>query len=137
MRTTISIILATTMLIAFAACKSSKKTEKTNTTSSENPITGQAEQKDQLFRLSVSFYSIGAGTDASAIEKFNNMLKSNSPQLKYEISRWGREGEINYCFQLTELKKEKQTAFINDIKKLLSDCQLVHIEENTTCVKGR
>ena len=132
----IVLILMVAFFNSFASCKSTKETEKYKTTTfSEDSSLSTAKQKEQIFRLSVSFYSIGAGTDATAIDKFNNMLKSYSPQLKYELSRWGREGEINYCFQLKELNPNKQNTFINEVKKLLNDCQLVHIEENTTCIK--
>lgn len=141
--------LALILCISTSACKSQKSSQSSSTASNNTSASGAQNNQTQnttqntnnsvqeIYRLSVSFYSIGAGTDGEAIGKFTKFLEEYKPKVAHEISRWGREGEVNFCFRLSELKPKEQEKFVAEVKKLLASCQLVHIEENRTCVKKR
>lgn len=86
------------------------------------------------YKLVISFYSIGGGTDGTYIRKFNEFVENYNPKPNAIITPWGREGEIDYCFTLNELSTKQKKDFINQVRELLKDCKLVHINENAPCV---
>ena len=118
-------------IIALFACSSAKKTNDKKTTT-QNIIT-----IDTNYRFSVSFISIGEGTDKKAKQIFEQYLeesqKKNNEKLIYKPVNWGREGEVDYCFMLTELDKEKQELFITETKEILKSSSLVRFRENAIC----
>ncbi len=89
------------------------------------------------YRFTISFISIGAGIDYKAKAKFDAFVldfgKRNSGKLKHETVGWGREGETDYCFALTELNARQQGAFVQESKALLKDNELVQMAENAVC----
>lgn len=88
-------------------------------------------------RFIVSFYSPGNGIDRKAKSQFDKFLKEYSTTLDFTTTRWGREGEIDYCFDLEELDTEKQAAFITEVKDLLAASKKVRFAENETCRNAR
>ena len=121
-------------VITLFGCNSSKKvTDQIETTSAtENTST-----TDANYRFSVSFISIGAGTDKNAIQQFDAYIaeyqQKNKLKLSFEITKWGREGEIDYCLKLSELDKKKQELFITKTKETLQSSSLVRYKENEAC----
>ncbi len=95
------------------------------------------QQTEEKYPVKVSFISYGAGTDAKADKVFDAFIKNYSKTLAYEKTGWGREGEHDYCFKLTELKARKQKKFIAKLKAEMKPYELVRITENTTCAKPR
>ncbi len=89
------------------------------------------------FRLIVSFISIGAGPDAQLKEAIDNYIisynKKNSIELAIEKYPWGREGETDYCMNLTEIGSDNQIVFIKGIQDIVKDSKLVFIKENEVC----
>lgn len=89
------------------------------------------------YRLQISFISIGAGPDAKLIESVDNYITAynskNNVTLAVEKYPWGREGEQDYCLNLSEIASDSQTAFIQGIKDLVKDSKLVFIKENEIC----
>jgi hypothetical protein len=83
------------------------------------------------YRLVISFYSIGQGINTNKHEKFQAFLTNYSPKIKYESVKWGREGEIDYCFQLSELSAVQQAEFVNKAKEIL--VPPVNVSENVRC----
>lgn len=71
---------------------------------------------DTIYRLSVSFISIGAGIDRKAKPQYSKYIiefaQKNKIKLNCEIVNWGREGEVDYCFELTELDEKQQELFL-------------------------
>ena len=61
----------------------------------------------------------------------------NNVKIISEISQWGREGDVDYCFKLTELNILQQDKFIKEAKELLNSYSLVKFYENTTCKRKR
>jgi hypothetical protein len=57
--------------------------------------------------------------------------------LKQESFPWGREGEVDYCFQLSELNNSDQQSFINEIKSSIGTSKLVQVAENQPCIHKR
>lgn len=100
----------------------------------EQQTNSQQQAADPMnYRLTVSFYSKGEGTDYKTREEFDKFLEEFSPSVAVEKKRWGREGESDYCFKLSELTKAQQDDFVGKAKAILSKSQLVHIKENVPC----
>ena len=101
------------------------------------PLPAEVQVADSLYRLVISFYSIGSGTDYNAKEHFENFLSTfetaNSAHIQYEKTPWGREGEVDYCFKLRELQLNGQEQFISAIKSLLKEASHIYINENVPC----
>ncbi len=121
--------------MAIMACNSSKKATEPNV--SEAPVLQRDVPEEVIvYRLSVSFVSIGGGTDQKAREKYNQYMaeyeQKNKVKLSPEIAKWGREGEVDYCFKLTELSKKQQDVFVEETKEVLKSSSLVRYTENTT-----
>ena len=92
--------------------------------------------KDSSYRFTVSFISIGSGIDKKAKNQYEQYLKDfelkNNVSISYEKKYWGREGEVNFCFMLNELKKEEQESFILQSKNLLTNSTLVRFKETNS-----
>ncbi len=110
----------------FTCCKSKKNAVKTtDMTDATNEM-----NKTIKYRLVVSFISKGAGTDVKSFEAFDNYIK-NHPKKPVRVSySWGREGENDQCFTLSELKTKEQINFIEELKKLVAIDDMVFIKEN-------
>jgi len=83
----------------------------------------------------VALYSIGTGIDREA----NAMVKATIEKyeakgyaLTYEKQPWGKEGEINYCFNLRKLDTKVYDEFLKELKSQLSGRQ-AHIYEQKEC----
>jgi hypothetical protein len=116
------------------ACTNSKKTTETKL---QNQITQKPIVLDSIYRFTVSFISIGGGTDKNAKQTFRQFIdqynENNAVKINVETSVWGKEGETDYCLKLIELNKEKQDRFISDVKNLLKESTLVRFSENSVC----
>lgn len=117
------------MICSLVACKSIKKTN--NETSSTSEQTKDANAK---FQFIVSFISTGAGIDKTAKKQFEQFItefeNTNKLKLNVVIIKWGREGEVNYCFVLKELNRDLQNIFITNTKSTLSQSNLIRFHEN-------
>lgn len=121
-------ILYLILPLTLFACSTNKQTSNAAT-----PAT--ATSNDSTCRFVVSFISIGAGIDNKAREEFDKFILEYSAKNKVHIvyvpERWGREGEIDYCFKLKELSSSKQEEFIREAKGLFKESSLVRYKENT------
>ena len=119
-------------IFAIIGCNSSKNATSKNVTQSNSQNTNKT---DTLCRLSVSFISIGSGTDKKAMQEYNQYIiqyeQKNKIKLNYEIIPWGREGENDYCFKLNELNEQQQDQFITETKEILKNSTLVRYSENS------
>ena len=93
--------------------------------------------KGDTLRLVVSFYSRASGINRSAKEKYDTLISKfqndNNLKLEYEKIKWGREGEVDYCFNLKVISKNIQEKFISETKLLLEGKEQVKIYENINC----
>ena len=67
-------------------------------------------------------------------KKLVNFLNSNYPEIKYEKINWGKEGEVDFCFKLIELKKNRKSEFLNLINEITSISNRVKTYKNTTYI---
>lgn len=127
------------------------KTSKDSTVSSKPAISAKSDEHDKIkqtsteklvndtiYRLYVSFFSRASGIDHKVKESFDEFIvkyeSDNNLKIEYEVVKWGREGEIDYCFQLNNLSKKQQGKFITETRKILETSKLVHIRENAECI---
>lgn len=92
--------------------------------------------KDQTnYRIIVSFISWGAGIDPNARKKMDICLSENQENTEKTVDfvemPWGREGEIDFCFTLSELNEEEQENFVKSMKMTFEGNELVQIYENS------
>lgn len=101
----------------------------------------QTDPKETMYRLIISFISIGEGTDGEARKLMDNLLgiwaEHNQVTLKYDTFHWGREGEVDFCFRLNELNTELQDAFVSEMKEVMKERKLIQITENQKCMHIR
>ena len=86
---------------------------------------------DAKYRLIVSFISIGEGINMEVQKSFEKFVASYSPKVAFETNKWGREGETDYCLQLTELSSVQQDELVRKVKEITM--KKVHIKENEKC----
>jgi hypothetical protein len=119
-------------------CSGSKKsTDASGSKKTENTGSAQLEQDKKLFRFTVSFISKGAGTDYQIRQKYDAFVTDFETRNKVKIginkASWGREGEIDYCIEFNDIKKEITEKFIEESKALLKASDRINIGENTNC----
>src|SRR2546430_1712134 len=131
MKTILRLTVLGILLLPFAAC-GGKKTATATAPPAAPPVAQTA--PDDSYRLVVSFYSEGGGVDMKTKDEFEKFLNSNAKKIAFEPTRWGREGETDYCLKLSELSSSEQADFVKKAKELLSKTKLVHFDENAKCV---
>lgn len=94
----------------------------------------EAASGPESFRLVISFISIGEGTDLNAATDLNSFISRFESQtgksIAYIMIPWGREGEVDCCFEMNELDQITQSKFIADVKAAFSGRKLIQITEN-------
>jgi hypothetical protein len=87
-----------------------------------------------VIRLAVNFISIGAGTDVDAKRALDEYIlqyrQKSGKMVSYVAHPWGREGEVENQFSLSELSEKEQSEFISGLKSALKGRELIQIEEN-------
>lgn len=120
--------------ISFFACANSKKSTREKTLN-------ETEVVAKNYQFTVSFISIGSGTDANARNSFDkfvtNFEQKNNTKLAFVKVQWGREGEMDYCFDMNIMSLPQQEKFIAESKALLKNSKLVRYERNAICREGR
>jgi hypothetical protein len=122
------------------ADKQNKGNEDTSSTPQnglKNNSVNSTSQDKKVFRFTVSFISKGAGTDYQIRQKYDSFIADYETRnnIKIAISKapWGREGEIDYCFDMVGLKKDIIDKFIAESRALLNTSDRINIGENTNC----
>lgn len=90
-----------------------------------------------MFRLIVSFISIGEGIDPNAKIKLDKVVtpwtERKGKAIQAEQYPWGREGEVDFCYRLTELTAEEQQLFVSQVIEVFKGNSLVYVSENQPC----
>lgn len=146
----------TVVLMMICSCRSSNETRSTKlesdseqrkTTASSMEISDQnqdsipqvwsreqAQKGPDFFRLVVVFISKGEGPDPEAksvLEAFlSDFARDSGKRPAYVMIPWGREGEVDCCFNLNELQDREQEVFINNLKMTMSSRELIQVYEN-------
>jgi hypothetical protein len=104
-------------------------------------VSNNSDSQSNTSRLIISFISIGEGTDFKAKDTMDVFLAryqdENKKTVKYESVPWGREGEVDFCFKLSELNSKEQKKFVEDIRAKLKFSELVQVSENQPCRQRR
>jgi hypothetical protein len=126
--------LSVVVFITLFSCKHTKKAANAVITKEDNVLQVQA-ANSVPYRLIVSFFSKGEGVNHHAKSLLEEFLQKQT--IKYDRTRWGREGEVDFCFFLNEMDADKQAFFVRDIKALLLDQQGVNLFENSLSIHKR
>lgn len=94
----------------------------------KNPPQNGAEK----VRLVVSFVSRGEGIDLKTKTTFEQWLATKN-NVAWDVHEWGREGELNYCFPLNNMKASEQDAFVKEVRQQLAGRSMVYVNEWTWC----
>lgn len=128
--------LASLVSLACITCKSKKEAVKSD--ESTPTVVSNTPDAPITYRLIVSFISKGAGTDSEKRTAFLKYVESHPKKPVYKTVIWGREGEADYCFNLSEFGSKKESiGFIEDIKKIAAGTDMVIISENAECQHKR
>lgn len=110
-----------------------KETVVVNTTE-ESQKEPSPNKQPETIRLVVNFISIGAGTDVDAKRALDEYIiqyrQKYHKMVSYVAHAWGREGEVENHFLLSELSEKEQTEFISGLKSAMNGRELIQIEEN-------
>jgi hypothetical protein len=130
--------LASLVSLACISCKSKKESVKTTETPA-TASTATAPEAPITYRLIVSFISKGAGIDGETVTALLAYVSAHPKKPAYKEVRWGREGETDYCFTLSELSAKKDVVeFLEEVKKITAKSDRVSINENAEAIhKGR
>ena len=123
------------LLILMFSCKSTK--DQSNN-SSDSKETEETKTTDEIMFFTVSFTSIGSGIQTDAVKKLittiNDYSSDTNLDLNYEIIRWGREGERDYCFNMQSIPGNTRTDVIKTIKNNLVDFSQVQYKSGKECL---
>lgn len=104
---------------------------------STNKDTIPSDNTEAKFRFKVAFYSIGTGIDVDAKTNFDFFITDYEKQQKIKVDfqnfKWGREGEIDYCFRLSKMTKSQQNYFIEETKEFLKMSSQIRFDEDCEC----
>jgi len=96
---------------------------------------GQHAAKDPD-KFTVSFISTGSGVDYKAEDRFRDFITKFQQEHKtpplYQISKWGKEGETDYNFNISRLHPQQKQTLKEKITKMFEDNALVKIQDTPT-----
>lgn len=94
-------------------------------------------QPDNNVILVISFASECCGTNQAAEKALQTLLdkehQKRGAALAFTRHGWGKEGEHDYCFPLTELAHSDKRTFIAEVRQTLTGYKLVSVSESSTC----
>ncbi len=98
-------------------------------------LRASGQQKDPD-KFTVSFISTGSGVDYKAEDKFRDFVtkfqqEHRTPPL-YQISKWGKEGETDYNFNISRLSPPLKVSLKEKLAKMFEDNALVKIQDGPT-----
>jgi len=133
------------LLLTFAACKQSKETASTNTgTEAIETIEAISQKPDSVpatSRLVLTFFSPASGVDIKSVNRFEEFIGEYAGEkginIDYEKTHWGREGETDFCLELTELDPKQQADFVSKTRILMESAEHLNIYENAPCKHRR
>lgn len=131
--------------VLFGACKSNKNTTVVeevrggnSSVSTEESISSNNTNTEQNLEYSmlISFFSIGSGIDyerKKEVDAYFRQLEGDQVDISYEKVGWGREGEVDYCVDLSKLKESQQKVIIEKVKEIAKKSSWIDVQLNTTC----
>lgn len=120
---------------------STKNSDVQDQTAPANEPRQAAQSKKEIEKITVSFISIGEGIDYEAMKNYKDFLEnwksSSGKELSYETIGWGREGETDFCVDMTNISDNESKRFLSETRDRVKDNSLVQIETNQQCKESR
>lgn len=114
--------------------KDNKSIKKTSDKKTDEPSESASTNISDVL---ISFISVGQGINSVALQQLegfvNEFEKENSVKITFNKIAYGREGETDYCFDLSALKSDIKKVFISKSKALLNKSENVKYRENNSC----
>jgi hypothetical protein len=128
------------MILAFVCCTACKSTSKSSTSSTnENKTEVKAQSESQFFKI--EFYSIGEGTDGETNKILEGMMYEYKQELKgaftYENYPWGREGENDFCVNVSKLNSAQRKNLENKCNAIIAKGKNVRMSIVNECKSRR
>ncbi|MEN9339871.1 MAG: hypothetical protein RIQ62_1183 [Bacteroidota bacterium] len=127
-------LLLTTICLAAALQTSAcwhKKKKKINTTSQHTQISAG----DTVKNLVVSFISTGSGIDYQSLPGFEKSVSDFNArqhcQLMYRKKNWGREGEVDYCFEGSDVTY--LSRYYTEVRQKYAANRRIQLKVNGKC----
>ncbi|HNQ61585.1 MAG TPA: hypothetical protein PKJ62_04270 [Bacteroidia bacterium] len=138
----LNIAIVGILLFAFFSCKPSKEAA---TPDISEPVVAELTQKTDSFpatsRLVLTFFSPASGVDIKSVNRFEEFIGEYAGEIginiDYEKTHWGREGETDFCLELSELDAKQQADFVSKTKILMEKAEHLNIYENSPCKHRR
>ncbi len=129
-------------IISGVSCKQSKESSAaTQVKSAETELVTKPDSFPAQSRLVLTFFSIASGVDIKSLNRFEEFIGEYAAELginiDYEKTHWGREGETDFCLELTELNPDQQADFVSRTRKLMETAEHLSIYENAPCKHRR
>jgi len=121
----IIILFSSLLIFSIASCKSKAKAVATTENPEQKQPTVYSGVTNDSCAVEMTFGSYGAGIDGKSFEAA--IAKIDAKKLKYSAKNIGREGETRVCLPLTEIKGKEKSEFIEQLKKIASEGQLVSV----------
>lgn len=128
------IIVGMVLIAGLGACKSKKKAgngDATKNTSTESNTTTTNNV------INVSFISIGSGTDGKTrtlmLEYLESFQIEKNIRLQVDARPWGREGEVDYCIQMSSLDALQKEELEVNLRKIVDGHDLVKMRAGDAC----
>ena len=97
--------------------------------------------KKEIENIVVSFISIGEGIDFEVAESYKQFIdtwkSASGKSVTYETVNWGREGETDYCIDMTNISDNESKKFLSETQQRLKNNNLVKIDTNQKCREAR
>ena len=116
------------VVFGIAVCLLSCKAKQTATAESSEKTTAQTK-----YNYTVVFNSPGSGIETEIYQEYNSFLNDYKPALTFKYNQYGREGERNFCLDLSGLKEEEVKAFKISSDKITSKGKYIQIFEDGRC----
>ncbi len=134
------IVFLLSLLFVFA-CKSkavvAEQTAVASNQSGENAQKEEVEKTDeQIYHLLISFFSIGSGIDyerKKEMDRYFGQLESEKVDFLIEKVGWGREGEVDYCVDLSKVKEAEQKKIIEKVREIAKKSSWIDVQLDKTC----
>lgn len=93
----------------------------------------KSKSSEKVDNIVVNFTSKGSGINYKVKNNIDQLLQDKYSEIQIVKTSYGREGEIEYCVNLVDLKAKNVSRFTNDIKETIGDAPTVKYFENRQC----
>lgn len=133
------------VLVSVFACKTKEKTQEVapapvlqgaNQQKEQREIIETPAKDDKVYSVLIAFFSIGAGIDfdkKAEMDGYLEQLENDKVNFSVEKVAWGREGEVDYCVDLSKLKDAEQKRIIEKIQAIAKKSSWIDVKLNKEC----